>query len=110
MACRYAGRFASSFPLDGKQPGPDRKAIRSEVLPVAYSGDNWIGGASKTASVTFVPPDGAEPTTLELGGTGAVPFAFRQVERWTVRLVMDDNSVHEALLDIEDECALLILR
>lgn len=106
---RYAGRFASSFPLDGKQPGPDRRVIRSEVLPVAYSGDNWIGVPSKTASVTFVPPDG-DSTTLSLHGTGAVEFSFRKVGRWTVRLVMDDGSVHEALLDIEAECTIFIVR
>ena len=67
------------------ETGPNRKIKRGDVLPTAYSGDAWIGDASRASVLTFVSPSGAE-TTRNLSGTGASEFGFNNIGVWTVSL------------------------
>ena len=90
------------YAIDTVQDGPDRKSKKSEVLPVAYSGDNWAGDLAKAATVTFTPPEdsGLEPTTLNRTGQGAETFTFNAFGVWTVTLTFADGTTREARINL----------
>ena len=91
-----------TYAADSKQPGPDRKVRISDVPPVAYSGDDWIGDVSKAAALKFVSPDGVE-TTINLTGTGTTTpeqFMLDKIGVWTVRLTMADSTVRTAQINV----------
>lgn len=95
-----SGAASESYGVDSKQQGPDRKVKLTDLLPVAYSGDDWVGDATAAATLTFVSPDGAE-TTLDLAGTGAtMQFRFTTSGNWTVTLTMTDGSTRTAVISI----------
>ena len=73
------------YRADSRLEGPDRKSRSDTVPPVAYSGDDWEGDASKAATLTFVAPDGTE-TVLNRTGTGVENFVFDRTGVWTVTL------------------------
>ena len=87
------------YPADSVADGPDRDTGKKETLPVAYSGDDWVGDAAKAATLTFVSPEGAE-TVVERTGTGAVEFYFNKLGSWTVRLEMADGTTRTAILNV----------
>lgn len=99
------GTLASSassgdYGVDSKQPGPDRKARLENMLPVSYSGDNWVRDVSAAATLTFVSPDGDE-TVLNLTGAGATTqFRFDKSGSWTVTLTMADGATRTALINV----------
>ena len=88
-----------AYPVDSEQAGPDRKTICKGSLPVAYSGDDWLGDAAKAATVVFTSPNGAV-TTLNLTGTGAQSFKFDSSGKWTVTLTMADGSTRTAVISV----------
>jgi hypothetical protein len=94
--------------------GPDRKLKKSEVPPVAYSGDDWAGDLSKAAMVTFTPPEGSglEATTWGdlSGGNGARTFTFNARGVWTVTLKFADNTTCTAQIDIQTAGFMLIVK
>ena len=96
----------AAYGVDSQQPGPDRKTKRKDVLPISYSGDDWIGNASAVSSVNFIPPIG-ESTVLHLSGTGATPFTFDKEGVWTVRLEMMDGSVRVAAIGVNSGCMIV---
>ena len=102
-----SGGAASPFGIDSMQEGPDRRTTLRDLLPVSYSGDNWIGDAAKASSLTFVSPVGVQ-TTLNRTGTGATQFAFDKPGNWTVRLAMSDNTVREAVVFISGGFVIVI--
>lgn len=90
-----------AYAADSKQPGPDRKVRISDVPPVAYSGDDWVGDVSKAATLTFISPDSVE-TSINLTGTGTTTpeqFVFDKTGFWTVRLTMADGTVRTARIN-----------
>ena len=99
------GTLASSassgdYGVDSKQPGPDRKARLENMLPVSYSGDNWVRDVAAAATLTFVSPDGDE-TVLNLTGTGATTqFRFDKSGSWTVTLTMADGVTRTAVISV----------
>ena len=91
-----------TYAADSKQTGPDRKIRISDVPPVAYSGDDWVGDVSKAATLTFVSPSGEE-TAINLSGTGTTTpeqFTLDNVGVWTVRLTMADSTVRTAQINV----------
>ena len=92
--------------------GPDRRLKRSEVPPVAYSGDDWHGDLSKAATVTFTPPEGSglEATTWNKTGTGAQSFTFNEKGMWTVTLTFADNTTRTAHIDIQASGFMIIVK
>ena len=100
--------------LDTLAEGPDRKLKKSEVPPVAYSGDDWTGDITKAATVTFTPPEssGVEATTWNKTnpGTGAQSFTFNAKGMWTVTLTFADNTTRTAYSDIQVSGMMLIVR
>jgi hypothetical protein len=107
--CEYAWAGASVYPVDSRLSGPDRVTKRRDALPVAYTGDNWIGDASKASTLTFVSPEG-ETATLNLAGTGAQPFTLKKTGDWTVQLTMADGSTRDATLTVIGEAFILTVR
>ena len=96
--CLYvAGEIV--YPADSMVQGPDRTSKKREVLPIAYSGDDWVRDMAKAATVTFVAPDGEE-TVVNRNGTGAVQFKFKTSGVYTVRLVMADGTTLTSTLNI----------
>ena len=92
-----------SYPLDSEQRGPNRTLDLQASRHVAYSGDDWRRDMSKAAVLTFVPPDGGEPTVFNLTGTGVTEdsFTFDQTGIWIVRLTMADDTVREAAIRVK---------
>lgn len=97
--CLYAWAGTVAFPVDSRVTGPDRSTTKAGALPVAYTGDNWIGDASKAATLTLTPPTG-EPTTLNLAGTGAQPFTFNKIGNWTLLLAMANGKELQSTLSV----------
>lgn len=98
-----------TYAADSKQPGPDRKVRISDVPPVAYSGDDWVGDVSKAATLTFISPDSVE-TSINLTGTGTTTpeqFVFDKTGFWTVRLTMADSTVCTAQINVTGGFAII---
>ena len=110
-AWRQAGD-GRSMALDTLAEGPDRKLKKSEVPPVAYSGDDWAGDLSKAATITFTPPEGAGlgATTWNKTGKGAEAFTFNAKGDWTVTLAFADGTTKTATITIEFAGFMLIVR
>ena len=108
----YGANATAGFVADMVQTGPDRKLKKSEVPPVAYSGDDWAGDLSKAATITFTPPEGAglEATTWNKTGKGAEAFTFNAKGDWTVTLAFADGTTKTATITIESAGFMLIVR
>ena len=106
--CLYAAAEIV-YPVDSEEAGPNRSSKKKEVLPVSYSGDDWVRGMSKASTLTFVAPDGVE-STVSLNGTGAAQFKFHTSGVWTVRLTMADGSMKTAILNIISDGFTVTLR
>ena len=102
----------TGFIADAAQTGPDRKLKKSEVPPVAYSGDDWTGDLSKASTITFAPPEGSElaATTWNRTGTGAQSFTFNAKGVWTVTLKFADNTTRTAHIDIQAAGLIIIVK
>ena len=107
-----ASGAAVAYGVDSVKPGPDRKATKRSVLPIAYSGDDWAGDFSKAASLKFTPPEGSSlsETTVPVVGTGAVSFAFNAKGVWTVTLTFEDSTVKVAHIDIQSAGLIIIVQ
>ena len=97
------------YSIDSVEAGPNRSSKKKEVLPVSYSGDDWVRDMSKVSTLTFVAPDGVE-STVSLNGTGAAQFKFHTSGVWTVRLTMADGSMKTAILNIISDGFTVTLR
>ena len=76
VAAAGVGTVASesgAYRLDTMLGGPDRTIRKRRGYAIAYSGDNWVGGASAASSLRIVSPNGAV-ATQSFTGTGATPF------------------------------------
>ena len=89
------------YAVDSVQPGPDRKVKISDVPPVAYSGDDWVGDVAAAATVVFTSPGGTE-TELDLTGTGVHSFPLNSSGRWMVALTMADGTTRTAVINVKD--------
>ena len=107
--CEYAWAGAASFPVDSRRLGPDRTTKKADALPIAYTGDNWVGDPAKAATLTIVPPEG-EMSTFALAGTGAQPFTFGKPGDWSLTLAMADGSTRQAVVSIIGEAFVLVVR
>ena len=102
----------TGFIADAAQTGSDRKLKKSEVPPVAYSGDDWAGDLSKAATITFTPPEGSglEATTWNKTGDGAESFMFNAKGTWTVTLKFADGTTKTATITIKSTGFTLVVR
>lgn len=91
---------SEDFGADTTQTGPNRKTKKRMVLPVAWSGDNWLRAPSVAAKLTFASPSGTT-TELDLTGSGATEFTFSEYGEWTVTLEMADGTSCASAITIE---------
>ena len=83
---RVYDSLAAEFPIDTISTGPTRKvAAKEDVLPFAYSGDNWNGNPIAASTLTFTSPSGGT-TIVPCTGTGAYAFTISEGGTWTVTL------------------------
>ena len=88
------------YKVDSAQDGPNRSVKRRDALPVAYTGDGWMGDVLPASTLAFTSPGGAT-TTLDLAGTGATNFTFGADGAWRVRLVETASGTErEAMISI----------
>ena len=112
----YGANATAGFVADMVQTGPDRKLKKSEVPPVAYSGDDWAAVATSAtlpaATVTFTPPEGSglEATTWNKTGKGAEAFTFNAKGDWTVTLAFADGTTKTATITIKSTGFTLVVR
>ena len=104
---KVATSVETTYSADSVQIGPDRATSTKDALPVAYSGDSWIGDAAKAATLTFTSPRGTA-TTLDLAGTGATQFTFSKSGEWTVTLTMADGTTRTAVLSVSNGLTIVI--
>ena len=90
---------ASAFAVDTKECGPNRKSLKKEVLPIAYSGDGWCRSRIAVSTLTLTSPTGSV-TSVALTGTGAVPVTFSQTGDWILSLAMDDGTTLAGVLTL----------
>ena len=112
-AWRQAGD-GRSMALDTLAEGPDRKLKKSEVPPVAYSGDDWAGDLSKAATVRFTSPGGST-ITWNRTGTDAETFTFNERGTWKVELWYEGSDTSgdpdaTAKIDISTVGFMLIIK
>ena len=82
---------SGAYLLDTMQGGPDRTIWKRRGYEIAYSGDNWVGGASAALSVTVAPPRGAT-STQNFTGTGATPFPLAGKGDTTVTMTVGSTT------------------
>lgn len=97
------------YPIDSAQPGPDRRIMRREALPIAYTGDNWLGNATSASTLTITSPSGSAIVN-NLEGSGANPFAFNAPGDWTVRLAIADGRTLTSVVTVRDAAFMMIIR
>lgn len=99
----------SSYCVDSRLSGPNRKTIRREALPVAYSDAAWVEDVNSTVSLSFTSPSLAV-TERSFDEAVAEPFDFHEVGVWNVQLKMDGSTVATAEIEIKTSGLQLILR
>jgi len=95
---------AAAFAADTVESGPNRKTKKRELLPIAYSGDDWIGDLTKASSLTFTPPAGSaiEEWTLNMAsGQGAQQVELNAAGDWTVTLTFADATTRTAIIGVQ---------
>lgn len=99
----------SSYDVDSQLSGPNRKTIRREVLPVAYSDVVWVEDVNSAVSLSFTSPSLAV-TERSFDEAVTEPFDFHEAGVWNVQLKMDGSTVATAEIEIKSSGFQLILR
>jgi len=86
--------------VDARLSGPNRKTVRREALPVAYSDVVWVEDENRAVSLSFTSPS-LVATERVFDEAVTEPFDFRETGVWTVQLKMDDSTVATAEIEIE---------
>ena len=73
------------FAIDTFRSGPDRRWRFGEMMPLAYTGDNWIGAHDAASVIEIVSPSGTD-SRIEFSGTGAYEFCPQERGVWGVKL------------------------
>lgn len=109
LALGAASAAYGTFGIDVELSGPDRKSKKTEVLPVAYSGDDWLRDASMSATLTFLSPSGVSDT-ISRTGTDALTYTFGEAGEWTVTLAMADGTERQAKIAVPVRGFVFIVR
>lgn len=93
--------YPGAFPLDTRQPGPNRIATRRDTVRIAHSGDGWKrGGASATSALTVTAPSGASTNFPALSGDGAVFAVLNEAGLWNVSLTPTASPALAGTIDV----------
>ena len=91
---RISGSVWGTFGIDTRKSGPNRLVRTSEeILPIAYTGDDWLRNASAASTVTIFAPDGSESFSTNLVGTAAFKQGLDGKGRWKVVLEYDETQL-----------------
>ena len=99
-----------AFRVDSRLPGPDRTVKgKDNILPFAYSGDDWGGDSTVPSTLTFVSPSGASHNE-ECLGTGVVEYQLKEPGTWTVMLTGDGVATFTSVINYEGDGFILVVR
>lgn len=79
----------SSVYIDTKREGPDRVFRGGAALPIAYSGDSWVGSVTAASTLSITPPEGV-PVEEHLTGSGV--YMVPEPANGTWRIALADGS------------------
>ena len=86
------------YALDTQGNGPNRTVRgRKKMLPVAYTGDNWLRNPSAASTLTFTSPSAVDMVCTNLTGTGAFSYVPTEPGVWRVTLA---SSIGTQVADI----------
>lgn len=99
-----------AFRFDSVQPGPDRTVKgKGNILPFAFSGDNWIGDSAAASTLSFLSPSSANHNE-ECLGTGVVEYQLKEPGTWTVMLTGDGVATFTSVINYEGAGFILVVR
>lgn len=96
------------FRLDTEKPGPDRKAVRKDVVGVAYTGDGWMGGAA-ASTLTLTAPSGTR-TEFARTGDGTVDIMMVEAGIWNVALAQSSGTTLMGTIDVKEPSTFIQIR
>lgn len=96
------------YVADTKKPGPDRTLHVKDLMPVAYSGDDWARALEAASTLTLTSPSGVV-TEHNLAGTDALTVCFNEAGVWHVTLAAGGNTL-ESLVDVRSTGTFIIFR
>lgn len=105
------GSVQTSFRAESLKTGPARTyKVCDGWLPVSFSGDNWIGAADATATLTFVAPDGTT-TVVPCTGCGAYDFepTLRKRGVWTVTLTPANSTYATLVATLKERMGFILI-
>ena len=101
---------AAAFRLDTERPGPDRRARTTDEVRIAYTADDWKGGAG-TSAVTLMAPSGATTSHASLSGSGALaPVRLREAGDWTATLTMGSGTQLSGVVTVLEDGSFISIR
>lgn len=99
-----------AFRFDSRQPGPDRTVNgKKNILPFAFSGDDWVGDSTAASTLTFVSPSSANHNE-ECLGTGVVEYQLNEQGTWTVTLTGDGVTTLTSLINYKGDGLIMVFR
>ena len=100
----------TAFRFDSVQLGPDRTVKgKGNILPLAFSGDNWIGDSAAASTLSFLSPSSANHNE-ECLGTGVVEYQLKEPGTWTVTLTGDGVTTLTSIINYEGVGFILVVR
>ncbi len=100
--------YPGAFPLDTRQPGPDRIATRRDVVQIAHSGDGWKREvASATSALAVTTPSGTSTNFPALSGDGAVSLRLNESGLWSVALSPSSSQALAGTITVGEPATVL---
>ena len=88
----FSGSAYSSYAIDSRTIGPNRRLNVKECMQVAYTGDNWFRDPLAVSTLTIVSPSGTQ-TDHSLSGTATLPFHPMETGKWIISLVSGEDCL-----------------
>ena len=93
-----ASGSSSAAYIDTKKEGPNRRVTTWNALPIAYSGDSWLGSGAAASTLTINPPTG-DPVEENLFGSGCYMVSDPANGTWHVALA-DGTTTRNATITV----------
>lgn len=92
-----SGRSSAAF-IDTKKEGPNRRVTTWNALPIAYSGDSWLGSGTAASTLTINPPIGDSVEEI-LSGAGLYMVSEPANGTWQIALA-DGTTTRNATITV----------
>ncbi len=103
--CLYEWGEIAYF-LDSREES-NRTATPHDILPIAYTGDNWSLRAPLASTLTLVSPSGVT-SVRDFGGTGVEPTRLRESGLWQMSLAFAGTTLVSEINVIADATTVLL--